>query len=161
MKVLWAPWRGEYLKSKKSGCIFCDEPEENNDGKNYIFKRDKLVYGILNKFPYSSGHLMVAPYSHIVDLKELSQAEWLAMLDLVKISMGALDGIMHPAGYNIGMNLGGAVSGAGFGHLHLHVVPRWDGDTNFMPVLADTKVISEHLNETYRKLKERLDSPAA
>jgi ATP adenylyltransferase len=160
MKVLWAPWRGEYLTAeRKGGCIFCEETVEKNDEKNYIFYRGRLVFGILNRFPYNSGHLMIAPYRHVANIQDLEVEEWTGMLELLKDSVRALDDFMHPHGYNIGFNAGGAAAGGGFEHLHMHVVPRWSGDTNFMPVLADTKVISEHMDNTYKKLSERLNGP--
>jgi ATP adenylyltransferase len=155
MDTLWAPWRGAYLLSqKKDECLFCVEPKENNDEKNLIFERRKRVFGVLNKFPYNSGHLMIAPYRHVTNLNELDSEEWSDMLELMKVSVKVLGSLMHPDGYNLGINLGGAVSGAGFAHLHLHIVPRWNGDTNFMPILAETKVISQHLEETYRCIVE-------
>ena len=158
MKVLWAPWRGEYITSEKDGrCIFCRVSEENNDEKNYVFARKRDVFGMLNKFPYSSGHLMIAPYRHVTDIGDLEEAEWVGMLELAKVSVKVLKDLMHPDGLNLGINSGDA-SGAGFEHLHLHLVPRWKGDTNFMPVLAETKVISEHLDAVYGKITDRLKS---
>lgn len=156
VKKLWAPWRLAFISGEKTGeCIFCTKPTQNDDRKNYIFERRELVFGMLNRFPYNSGHLMIAPYRHVATLKELKKGEWEGILELLQDTTGALDRLMKPEGYNVGFNLGGA-SGAGFEHVHVHVVPRWRGDTNFMPVLSDTKVLPEHLDETYNRIKEGL-----
>ena len=153
MDRLWAPWRGVYLSAEKNGeCLFCAAPLEKDDEKNFIFERRTFVYGILNKFPYNSGHIMISPFRHVTSLNGLDVEEWSEMLDLMKASVKILDDLMHPRGYNFGINQGGAVSGAGFEHLHMHIVPRWEGDTNFMPVLADTKVMSQHLDHVYHSI---------
>ncbi|MBM5805815.1 MAG: HIT domain-containing protein [Candidatus Verstraetearchaeota archaeon] len=154
MKTLWAPWRLAFITEERSGeCIFCKKPAENDDKKNYIYERRNLVFGLLNRFPYNSGHLMIAPYRHIISFEELRDEEWTAMLKLLQDTTAVLNKLMRPEGFNVGFNIGRA-SGAGFEHLHLHVVPRWSGDTNFMPVLSDTKVLPEHLDETFRRIRE-------
>ncbi|MGQ9759758.1 MAG: HIT family protein [Candidatus Methanomethylicaceae archaeon] len=153
MKTLWAPWRLEFITDERKGCIFCEKPKENDDARNLIFKRRDYVFGILNRFPYNAGHLMIAPYRHLTNIEEFTAEEWRDLLELLKDSLAALKKTMSPDGFNIGFNIGRA-AGAGYDHTHLHVVPRWSGDTNFMPVLSETKVISEHLEETYRKLRD-------
>jgi ATP adenylyltransferase len=158
MKVLWAPWRIEYItREKESGCIFCDASNEDDDRKNLILYRGKTCFMILNRYPYSNGHLMTVPYNHISELNNLNTEEKVELLDLTIKCKNILE-IMKPSGFNIGMNLG-KVAGAGIDdHLHFHVVPRWDGDTNFMPVLGSVKVMPEYLEDTYDKLKEQLES---
>jgi ATP adenylyltransferase len=157
MEHLWAPWRIEYLqRSPEAGCILCQKPREDNDEANLILCRGQHSFVILNAFPYNPGHLMVAPYRHIADLQDFSDEEASELFDLIKKSLALLREVMRPVGFNIGVNMGKA-AGAGIDrHLHAHIVPRWDGDTNFMPVLSDTKVVSEALSGTYRKLKDKL-----
>lgn len=156
MKTLWSPWRRAFITQERDGsCIFCEKPKENEDARNLIFERRDYVFGMLNRFPYNAGHLMIAPYRHITNIEEFKGEEWKDLLGLLKDSLTVLKKIMAPEGFNIGFNVGRA-AGAGYDHTHLHVVPRWNGDTNFMPVLAETKVIPEHLEETYRKLREAL-----
>ncbi|RMF57953.1 MAG: HIT domain-containing protein [Calditrichaeota bacterium] len=156
MENLWAPWRIEYILSAKDDtpgrCIFCDLPSQNDDTKNLILYRGENIYVIMNRFPYNNGHLMVVPFHHTGDIQEITSEENLEMMEVVQLCCRALDATMQPHGYNIGMNLG-RVSGAGVvDHLHIHIVPRWNGDTNFMPVIGNTKVISEALDKTYQKL---------
>ena len=154
MKKLWAPWRNRYLKHLKQmsvRCIFCSKPKEKNDRKNYILKRGEYCYTILNLYPYNNGHVMVVPYRHTNDLSLLGKEEiWETMQFVCEIQQ-KLRKKIKPAGFNIGINIG-KDAGAGFDHLHMHIVPRWNGDTNFMPVLADTKIISESLEEVYQLL---------
>ncbi len=158
MKVLWAPWRIEYItKEKETGCVFCDTPREDQDRKNLILFRAKTCFIILNRYPYTNGHLMAVPYKHTNELNDLSTEEKTELLELT-IKCKNILGIMKPNGFNIGMNLG-KVAGAGIDdHLHFHVVPRWDGDTNFMPVFGNIKIMPEYLEDTYDKLKEQLES---
>jgi len=153
MERLWAPWRMKYiLSSKAEGCIFCQKIAEKNDEENLILYRGKSSFLILNTFPYNCGHLMIVPYRHIGDLEKLSDLESSELVRLTQLSVQTLKAILKPEGFNIGMNLG-RVSGAGVkDHLHMHIVPRWNGDTNFMPLLANTKILSESLKETYKKL---------
>ncbi len=154
MKKLWAPWRIHYIKNveKEKGCIFCVKSKEKNDKKNFILKRGKKSFIILNKFPYNSGHLMIAPYRHTGRIESLKKDEMLEIFEFLKISVSALKKAIKPHGFNIGLNLG-RIAGAGFpGHLHFHVVPRWSGDTNFMPVIGETKVIPEEIKRTFEVL---------
>lgn len=157
MEHLWAPWRAEYiLQTEKVGCFLCEKPKENNDETNFILHRGKSNFIILNSFPYNPEHLLVAPYRHIGNLDELTDEEAKEHFDLVKLSLRLLTEVTKPTGFNTGMNLG-KVAGAGLDdHLHTHVVPRWQGDTNFMPVISNTKVLSEALAASYKKLKDGL-----
>ncbi len=156
MKQLWAPWRLEYIVSEKEeGCIFCRFPSEDDDERRLILCRGRLAFVIMNAYPYSNGHLLVAPYRHVPSISELSDDENLELMQLTKKSIKVLSEVCSPDGFNVGMNIGTA-AGAGIAdHVHLHIVPRWNGDTNFMPVLADVKVIPEALQVTYAKLKSR------
>lgn len=157
MEQLWAPWRVEYVqRAKESGCILCQKPRENNDGANFILYRGQHNFVILNTFPYNPGHLMTAPYRHIANLQDLTDDEVKEHFAIVTKSIELLQEISKPDGFNIGLNLG-KVAGAGIEeHLHTHIVPRWQGDANFMPVLSNTKVISEALTATYKRLKAKL-----
>jgi ATP adenylyltransferase len=151
-KPLWAPWRLEYVEHADEfpGCLFCRTAERDPDG--LLVRRGERAFAVLNKFPYTSGHLMVAPVRHVGELGSLDDDEALEIHRLVQQAMGALASTYAPQGYNVGWNLG-RIAGAGIvDHVHAHVVPRWAGDTNFMPVLADVKVLPEHLQETRRKL---------
>jgi ATP adenylyltransferase len=155
MERLWAPWRLEYIKraDEDDGCVFC-RAAEGPDEEGLILHRGEQAFALLNKYPYASGHLMVAPYRHVGDFGELSDEEALELHRLARQALGALSAVYGPHGYNLGWNLG-RVAGAGvIDHVHEHVVPRWGGDTNFMPVLADVKVIPEHLLETRSRLGE-------
>ena len=140
-------------EKNSTGCIFCDHLGAGDDEKAHILHRGRHAFALLNAFPYNTGHLMVAPLRHIGDLSELSEAERAELFELACRSVEILRGAMGAEGFNTGMNLG-AAGGAGIpGHLHMHVVPRWDGDTNFMPVTGNTKVLPEMLADTYAKLK--------
>ena len=154
-KQLWAPWRLEYIESadEKEGCLFC-YAAAGDDEAALVVHRGEHAFVLLNKFPYASGHLMVAPFRHLAELSDLSDEEVLEINRLAGQGMGALAETYSPQGYNLGWNLG-RIAGAGVvDHVHLHLVPRWAGDTNFMPVLADVKVLPEHLQDTRRKLAE-------
>ena len=153
-KPLWAPWRLEYVGSaeEQEGCVFCKAVEAGDDATALVVHRGQQAIVLLNKFPYASGHLMVAPSRHVGEFGELTDGEALELHRLAGQGIGALSQIYQPQGYNLGWNLG-RIAGAGVvDHVHLHVVPRWAGDTNFMPVLADVKVMPEHLAETRRRL---------
>lgn len=154
MKYLWAPWRMEYiLKEKNEGCIFCEIPKENQDKENYVLYRGKFCFVILNTYPYNNGHIMIAPYAHIKNLEELNRDTINELMSLCQKSISVLKKKINPQGFNIGANIG-KVGGAGIlEHVHLHIVPRWQGDTNFMPVISDTKVMPQYLSETYDLLK--------
>ena len=150
---LWAPWRARFLSQpKRRRCIFCVATRSKRDRRHYVVDRGKRVFALLNLYPYNNGHLMIAPYRHVGTLERLSVEEWADMLTLSRRLMQRLKRRLHPHGFNVGLNLG-RTAGAGIpGHLHLHVVPRWNGDTNFLPVLGQTKVISQSLDELYRLL---------
>ena len=154
-KALWAPWRLEYIEAadEQPGCVFC-LAASGDDEERLVVRRGARAFVLLNKFPYSSGHVMVAPYRHVGDFGALDDAEAVEIHRLASHALEALASTFGPHGYNLGWNLG-RVAGAGVAdHVHLHAVPRWTGDTNFMPVLADVKVMPEHLSETRRKLAE-------
>ncbi len=153
-RILWAPWRMEYVGAEPKGCIFCLMPQEARDEENLILERAALSFVSMNRFPYNTGHLMVAPYAHVPGLEELSDEAIKEIMGLLKKSLSCLNAALRPHGFNIGVNLGKA-AGAGFDqHVHVHIVPRWSGDTNFMPVVADTKVLPEALKATYQKLRQ-------
>ncbi len=159
MERLWAPWRAEYIMKnpacEKGGCLFCQLKKCRNDRDNLILFRGRTAFVVMNRFPYNSGHLMVAPLHHTANIELLKPGEAAELLGLIGRCVRALKKEYKPNGFNIGANLG-AVAGAGVpGHLHFHIVPRWQGDTNFMPLLGETKVISEHLLTTYDRLKTR------
>jgi len=152
MEYLWAPWRMEYiLGKKKRGCFFCNKLKEKKSKENLILYQGEHVFVVMNKYPYTNGHLMIVPKRHCLSLEQLDNNELKEFFDLLKTSVRALKASFHPHGFNIGMNIG-KVAGAGEDHLHLHIVPRWAGDTNFMPVIGKTKVIPEYLGKTYQKL---------
>jgi ATP adenylyltransferase len=161
VRRLWAPWRLEYVQHADEGgeCIFCRAAVLPEDEPELVVHRGELAFVLLNKFPYASGHLMVAPYRHGSAFDDLEDAEALEVQRLSVAAIEALRAVFAPEGFNVGWNLG-RVAGAGIvDHGHLHVVPRWNGDTNFMPVLADIKVIPEHLLETRRKLADAWPLP--
>jgi ATP adenylyltransferase len=157
MRRIWAPWRIEYVdQAPSSGCFLCEKSKQDNDEDNLILLRGRHNFIILNSFPYNAGHLMVAPYEHIGRLDQLAHEAAKEHLDLIKRGLGLLTQAMRPAGFNIGMNLG-RVAGAGLSdHIHTHIVPRWQGDTNFMPVISDAKVLPQALTATYKRLKDVL-----
>ena len=151
---LWAPWRLQYLKGDKSDdCIFCSKPALGDDERALIVHRGDACYVILNAFPYTNGHVMVAPFAHVADLRGLDDDAAAELVALTQRSLDAVESVYGPDGFNLGVNLGD-VAGAGFaGHVHQHVVPRWKGDTNFMPVVGDTRVMPETLPDSWRKLR--------
>jgi ATP adenylyltransferase len=151
--VLWAPWRIEYITgTRERGCIFCNRFAQSDDRENLILARGSHSFVIMNKFPYNNGHLMVAPIRHTGEFGSLGQAEIVEIFGFVQSFIDVFHRTMNPHGFNIGVNLG-KTAGAGVeDHVHVHVVPRWDGDTNFMPVIGEVKVISEHIQSTYNKL---------
>jgi len=156
MERLWAPWRRAYIyAAKQKGCIFCGARRVKNDRARYIVARTRHAFSMLNLYPYNNGHVMVAPYRHVKSLEYLTEAETKDCMALVNKMKRAIDKTLKPHGYNIGMNIG-RVAGAGFeAHAHIHIVPRWPGDSNFMPVLSKTKVISDSLDHLYDLLKAR------
>jgi len=155
MDRLWAPWRMEYIRqgNAEEGCIFCTFPAEGCDREKLILERGEKAFIILNAFPYSNGHLMVTPFRHTGDLDDLEPDEMLEMMQLTRRAVNLLKASFRPDGFNIGINMGRA-AGAGIAdHVHIHVVPRWSGDTNFMAVLGDVRVIPESLVAVYAALK--------
>jgi ATP adenylyltransferase len=160
MEQLWAPWREAYITAEKSvsegQCFLCQGLAEKDDRKNLIAWRTPRSMVVLNRYPYNNGHLLVAPHGHKGRLDELTADDHVDLMLTVQRMVGVLEGLMQPHGFNIGLNLGKA-AGAGLpGHLHWHIVPRWNGDTNFMPVLANTRVIVQSLESLYELLTERL-----
>jgi ATP adenylyltransferase len=159
---IWSPWRMAYIQVAKEqgedgGCIFCDLPAEGDNERTMILARGELAFVIVNSFPYNPGHLMVAPFRHVGAFTSIEAAELADVDALVARSIRALEQEMEPHGYNLGMNLG-RVAGAGIpDHVHWHLVPRWNGDTNFMPVVGQTRVLPELLEETYARLRPRFE----
>ena len=154
MEQIWAPWRIKYIRMEKSrGCILCEKPGQNNDAPNYILYRGDKNFIIINAYPYNPGHLMIAPYRHTASLDELTNEELHEHFEIVSRSIKVLKQAFNPDGFNLGINMG-KVAGAGIeDHFHTHIVPRWQGDTNFMPVISDVRVVPEALAETYEKLQ--------
>lgn len=160
---LWAPWRMEFIERPKvedGGCIFCDFPGEGDDRRRYIVHRGRRCFVMLNAYPYNNGHLMIAAYRHGGELSQLTAEERADLMELTDMGCRAITAAYHPHGYNIGMNLG-HVAGAGIpGHLHMHIVPRWSGDTNFMTVVSDTRVLPEALDASFSRLRDAFNSLA-
>ena len=156
MDRLWAPWRLAYVQQAGSadGCVFCHEAEDALGPDSLVVHRGDVALVLLNKFPYSSGHLMVAPLRHIPALAELTEPEASEIHALTVRAIAARSAVYRPEGFNVGWTLGAVAGGSISGHLHEHVVPRWGGDTNFMPVLADVKVLPEHLDATRQRLRD-------
>jgi ATP adenylyltransferase len=158
MERLWAPWRETYitkvLKDQHKGCVFCGIVKSDKDAKNYIFLRGKKVYAVLNIYPYSNGHCLITPNRHVGDISKMTKDELSEMMDLLLEVKARLQKVLSPHGFNVGLNLG-RLAGAGIpGHVHMHVVPRWKGDHNFMPITGKTKVISQSLDTIYKLLKK-------
>jgi ATP adenylyltransferase len=165
MEHLWAPWRREFVTGEKpAGCIFCRFPTETaagDDRRNLVLGRTAHSFAVLNRYPYNNGHLMVVPLRHVGDFAALTEPELVDLHRLLQTSVRLVGETYHPEGANLGMNLG-ADAGAGIpGHLHWHLVPRWRGDTNFMPVVGGAKVMVEHLDQTWEALRPRFDQALA
>ena len=156
MDFLWSPWRMKYIKRERTPdtCIFCKAVEHEDSSKNLIVKRGKLSFVILNRYPYTSGHVMVVPYAHVSTMDELEKNTLNEIMALIRESIRAIDEVYKPDGYNLGANLGSAAGAGIAGHMHFHVVPRWEGDTNFMTSVGKTRVLPEDLCETYDHLKD-------
>ncbi len=159
MEHIWSPWRFKYLTGVATAnpdlkCVFCDLPQQNADDRNFIVHRAHHNFVILNLFPYTSGHLMVVPYQHTPSLAEVDEKTSSEMMQLTKTAQRALESEYNPHGFNIGMNLGAAAGAGVAGHIHLHVVPRWTGDANFVSVISETRVLPEELHETHVRLKK-------
>ena len=162
MKRLWAPWRIQYIKGPPPrDCIFCTLPQDGRDREHRILHQGTRAFVILNTFPYNSGHLMVVPHRHVADLGALADDEILEVIHLTTAAMEAIQGAYGSAGFNVGANLGRAAGAGIVDHVHLHVVPRWVGDTNFMPVLGEVKVLPEDLSVTYDRLSQALHAVLA
>ena len=161
MDVLWSPWRYDYITgsggAKTSGCVFCDILKDSaTDEEKYILKRAEFNFVILNIYPYATGHLLIVPYQHIADLDQAAKATTDEMMDLMKVSQTALTESYSPEGFNLGMNLGKSAGAGVAGHFHMHVLPRWPGDVNFMTAIGQTRTIPESLRTTYDKLRGKI-----
>ncbi len=158
MDVLWAPWRAGYVsgEAQPAGCLFCTALSAGDDAKHWVLERVGAAFVMLNAFPYASGHLMVATTRHVASPQDLDDQESLDLMRATRRALAALRAVYRPDGFNLGVNVG-RVAGAGVeGHVHLHIVPRWTGDTNFMPVLGSVRVLPESLDETFRRLRPHL-----
>lgn len=156
MESIWAPWRETYItnihKKKTAGCIFCRIQKSKDDRGNFVFARNPLAFAVLNIYPYSNGHCLILPNRHANDLSKLSPDEIAAMMELLLAAKAMLQKGMKPHGFNVGINLG-RLAGAGIpGHVHIHIVPRWKGDHNFMPITGKTRVLSQSLQAIYKLL---------
>ena len=163
MDILWSPWRYEYIKSAEAGkenisCVFCDLINDamRRDEDKFILHRARFNFVVLNIFPYISGHLMIVPYQHVGELEAANKETTDEMMDLAKRAQAALREVYCPDGFNLGMNLGQAAGAGVASHIHLHVMPRWFGDSNFTTTIGETRVISEDLRQTYEKLRPKL-----
>lgn len=152
--MIWAPWRAGFILSKKEkGCIFCKRQKMKDSIKNLIVHRGEKTFVILNKYPYNSGHTLIVPYRHTGQLEKLTAEESMEFFEMTRLTVSVIKKVMKPDSMNLGMNLGRS-AGAGIpGHVHMHVVPRWSGDTNFMPVIGKTEVISVPLEPIYEQLR--------
>ncbi|HEX9114427.1 MAG TPA: HIT domain-containing protein [Anaerolineae bacterium] len=157
MQHLWSPWRLDYiLSAKKDGCFLCEAVHSDNDRENLVLQRGERSFLILNRYPYNNGHLMAVPYHHVQTLEMLTPEEQADLMKMTVLGVATLRQAMHPEGFNIGYNIG-KVAGAGLqDHVHCHVVPRWNGDTNFMPIVSDTRVIPQSLESAYDQLAAAL-----
>ena len=155
MNQLWSPWRMEYINNsnKEAGCVFCNAQIMEDGAENLIAHRGKHSYVILNRFPYTSGHLMVIPFQHVPNLEELDPETRAEMMELTSQCTTVLKGIYRPQGFNVGVNIGEAAGAGVLGHVHIHIVPRWTGDTNFMSSVGGIRVLPEALEETYQRVK--------
>jgi ATP adenylyltransferase len=161
LKNLWAPWRAEYFAIDRSRDFLTEAAQTSDDAAHLVVTRRRNSYLILNRFPYAVGHMMAVPYRKLADIGELTEAERLELWELAALAQRLLRGVVKAQGFNIGLNIG-TCGGAGYAdHLHLHIVPRWPGDSNFMPVLADTRIMSEAIPEMYRKLVQYMNEGAA
>ena len=160
MRQLWAPWRVEFIKGEKPpGCFFCEAAEAGpqRDAELHVLARTEWSLAIMNRYPYNNGHLMVAPRAHLATLEQLPPESAIDLTQVTQRSLRALRAVLKPDGFNLGINQG-KVAGAGVAdHVHQHVVPRWDGDTNFMPVIGDVKVMNEHLDSSYRQIRDAFE----
>lgn len=161
MNQIWAPWRMEYLENDhQEGCIFCPGSEKVNDRDRLILYRTPFSFVMMNRYPYTNGHLLISPYRHTSDMNLLSGEEMLDLFETLRHSRNVLEKALAPQGFNIGVNLGKSAGAGVTEHMHIHIVPRWNGDSNFMSVVSETRVIPEHLQTTYAKLLPHFDSVA-
>jgi len=159
MDYLWSPWRYAYITGEEppaGSCIFCDKPKASDDAQNYIVHRGKECFVILNAFPYTSGHVMVVPYQHADELQKLPEAAATELMALSQRMEGVLRRLYKPEGINLGMNIGKAAGAGIAGHIHMHILPRWTADSNFISVIGETRVLPEALDVTYKRIKEAL-----
>jgi ATP adenylyltransferase len=159
MKHIWSPWRMSYIQSYKRGaeCAFCMEMSRPDGPENLIVHRGQCAFIILNRFPYNSGHLMVVPYEHKPTLEELGPETRAELMELGNLATRVLQEVYHPHGFNLGVNVGTAAGAGILEHVHMHVLPRWNGDTNFISTLGATRVLPESLEDTYRRVKEGIE----
>lgn len=155
MKHLWSPWRMKYIQKneKEEGCVFCNAQAKTDSAENLIALRGKYAFVILNLYPYTSGHLMVVPFGHIATLEELDPATRAEMMELASQCMSVLRKVYKPQAFNMGANIGEAAGAGVPGHIHVHIVPRWGGDTNFMSTLGETRVLPESIEDTYHRIR--------
>jgi ATP adenylyltransferase len=156
MDRLWSPWRYQYISkaNREEECIFCAKPAESRDEQNYIVHRGKRCFVLLNLYPYTSGHLMIAPYEHVATLEDAPLESLLEMMRLTREAERHLRRVYRPEGLNMGMNIGKCAGAGVAGHIHMHVLPRWTGDANFMSTVGETRVLPEELAETHRRLSQ-------
>jgi ATP adenylyltransferase len=161
MDVLWAPWRSQYIqtfkdedKKDQESCFFCEALEYGNDREMLIVARREHCFVIMNRYPYNGGHVLIAPYKHVGELSELDDEVLLCLMKTSKDTLKVLEHISNPHGYNLGANLGRSAGAGVPGHLHFHIVPRWDGDTSFMTIFSDVKVVSQALDETWKAVHD-------
>ncbi len=157
MDHMWTPWRMKYIRNheKPAGCVFCMASQQVDSSENLVVVRGRWSFVILNRFPYTSGHIMVVPYLHVASIEDLDSEMRGEIMELVNRSIGVLRAVYHPEAFNIGANIG-AAAGAGIAeHVHIHIVPRWGGDTNFMSTVGNTRIIPEDLEESYRRIREQ------
>lgn len=156
MDYLWNPWRYRYIAGPRpvTACIFCDIANSTEDEANYVIHRARHNYVVLNRYPYTSGHLMVVPFAHVAGLAEAPEESSVEMMTLMRLAEECLRRVYHPDGLNMGLNIGASAGAGVAGHLHMHVLPRWSGDANFMTTVAETRILPEELSMTYQKLKE-------
>ena len=155
MDYLWTPWRFAYISGadRAPSCVFCDKQSSSDDAVEYVVHRGQHNYVVLNIFPYTVGHLLIVPYRHIASLVDATTEELVELMDLTRRSEQALREVYQPAGLNLGMNIGKAAGAGVAGHLHMHILPRWEADANFMSIIAETRLLPEELFVTWEKLR--------